>query len=306
MRWQLVTTNMRPGPGHEFGLGWNVGDNFARLGTEAMIRTADPSAEILYINVNAKSEILRPAGILIFAGRPMFWEGCEKSYEWDLLRSWPNARVILFGVGDCYSRPYHPHMESCFLELEHRQIPTITRMGMLYRLKYVVPGVCPSTFLISERSGDRKLCNFMPGGGHYPTMNPLMAEVDLSKLQGSLLNENYEFVAHTANEAEYAESLGWKKIHFFDKVEEYLALYKTTSKYIGNRLHGAVVIAQTAKLAVGIGYDSRLAMVRQAGCRSVLSSQMSSISEMQELPPRQMYIRGFQEKMLQILKGVMR
>jgi hypothetical protein len=60
MKWLLVTTNPAPhvpGTDHPHGAGWNVGDVFARIGTEQVIREVDPQAEFDLLNMDSHESI---------------------------------------------------------------------------------------------------------------------------------------------------------------------------------------------------------------------------------------------------------
>src|SRR5688572_12099548 len=112
MKWLLVTTNpapFLPDTDHPHGAGWNVGDVFARLGTELLIHEVDPRAEIEFVNMDSASSIKteREFDRAVFAGRPMFWDGCESHPLWtELLDGWlcrDPRKVMALGVGDCFA-----------------------------------------------------------------------------------------------------------------------------------------------------------------------------------------------------------
>src|SRR5262245_25588384 len=111
MKWLLVTTNRAPhiaGTNHPHGAGWNVGDQFARLGVEELVYEVDRNAEVELVNMDSEISIVaeRAFDRAIFAGRPMFWDRCETHPLWThLLRGWlcrEPRKVLALGVGDCY------------------------------------------------------------------------------------------------------------------------------------------------------------------------------------------------------------
>lgn len=290
MKWLLVTTNPAPhlpGTDHPHGAGWNIGDVFARLGTEQVIRTADPAAEFALLNMDSHASIAEPPDFdrCVLAGRPLFWAGCEQHTLWtQVLHGKPGAdrrRLLALCVGDCYPPPVDRiHLRAAVVGAVAKCWRVVMRgevdaEGILY-------SVCPATWLLADREEKprRKLCNVMVGGGHYPTMN-VGESVIWGRLFPSVLDTlrlmDFEFVAHTAQERDLALAHGWGagRIVYAETIEPYLDAYASASHYIGNRMHGAVVLAGRMARAMGIGYDSRLGMVRRAGCEARLPSELS-------------------------------
>lgn len=276
MRWLIVSTNPAPGPHHEGG--WNIGDVFARLGTEKLIREVDPAAEFDLLNVDDHDNIMRrrPFDRCVLAGRPMFWPGCETHHLWThILQSWPGAdprKVLAFGVGACYppgdhSALLHTQLEAaarcCFSRVLLRD--TTTDEAALW-------GMCPATFLLLDRPEQptRALCNLMPAGGHYPENAPEHAaewKAKVHDLAAGLLAGGADFVAHVPAERDFARSLGWTedRIVYAEAIEPYLDAYASARFYVGSRMHGAVVCCSRRADVLAIGFDSRLRMVERSG-----------------------------------------
>lgn len=291
MKWILVTTNPTPHvptTNHPFHAGWNIGDVFARLGTESIIREVDPDARIELLNMDAPAvDIVTPRDFdrLVLAGRPLFWPECEIHPEWvEILGGWPceNPRKVLaFGVGDCYPLPRNDrHLRDRLHALKSKVWKTVLRFD--YETEHAEIGVCPAAFCLLDRpeKPTRKLCNFMDGGGHYPGFASRESEVmreNLPYFAEELLDLGFDFVAHTKKERQIARGLDWPedRIVYAETIEPYLDAYASASHYIGNRMHGAVILAGRQADALAIGFDSRLGMVARAGCDAVLPSEIT-------------------------------
>lgn len=289
MNWLLVTTNPAPhlpDTSHPHEAGWNIGDVFARLGTEQIVRAVDPAASFDLLNMDSHASITtaRAFDRCILAGRPLFWPWCETHPLWShVLNGWPSAdrrRLLALGVGTCCP----PNELDQMPALIGRAAAECWRVVLRDEANTAdaLHSVCPSTWLLAERPEKprRKLCNVMVGGGHYPQMHfgefaiwgrlfPAVLEL--------LRSSGFEFVAHSAQERDLATSLGWDgaRIIFADTIEPYLAAYAGASHYIGNRMHGAAVLAGRMARTMAIGYDSRLGMVRRAGGEARLPSELS-------------------------------
>lgn len=298
MKWLLVSTNPRPDvprTNHPNGAGWNIGDVFARLGTEMATRAVDPEAEFDVLNVEDRDDVMREREFdrCVLAGRPLFWRNCETYPEWDhiLHPGWPGrdpSKIAALGVGACY--PLDERGELAAADHAHlaARIEALAEKTRVYSLRFdfervsLLPSVCPSTWLLLDRDErpHRKLCNFMPGGGHYPGFAPREADVwngMAAWVAAELLHRGFDFVAHSPAERDLARALGWRtdRIVFSASIETYLDAYASASHYVGNRMHGAAILAGRPARALAIGYDSRLAMVDRAGCTTRRPSQLN-------------------------------
>jgi len=287
MKWLLVTTNPTPfaaDSAHPHGAGWNVGDQFARVGTEQLVREVDPQAEIELLNMDVAASFIpeRPFDRAIFAGRPMFWHKAEEHPLWvHLLDGWlcrDPRKVMALGVGECFP------LAAETLELE-RQIHRVSQRlwRLVLRSRRHTPffealpagvdvTVCPGAWAITHRDDEphEKLCNFMSGGAHYPAFDPDEAAQwrSIAGFTAAVLRaEGFRFVAHTLQEADLAEALGWPayEVRISSNVEGYLRIYSRARNYIGNRMHGAILLAGRHSVASAIGFDSRLLAVEHAG-----------------------------------------
>lgn len=325
MKWLLVTTNptpFLPKSAHPHGAGWNVGDQFARVGTEQLVYEADPQAEIELVNMDVAESFIpeRKFDRAIFAGRPMFWHDAPKHPLWvHLLNGWlcrDPRKVLALGVGDCF-----PASAEWFTELEHQIYAASLRMWRLVlRSSHVVPAgvdvsVCPGAWAIADRAEvpEEKLCNFMPGGAHYPEFDRFEAGLwsAQERANATLLKESgFEFVAHTLQEVELAYALGWRSVYFSSSVEGYLRIYARASNYIGNRMHGAIILGGRNAVAAAIGYDSRLLSAMRAGAIGLKPSDLNpgAIRELVAQRPgyaellRVKRIRAERSRMLQLVK----
>lgn len=289
MRWLIVSTNDRPdvpGSEHPHEGRWNIGDVFARLGTEQIIRAVDDSPAFDLLNMDSHASITTPRAFdrCVLAGRPLFWPWCERHALWThVLQGWPGAeprRVLALGVGTCGPLAEREQMATLVAAATAQCWRIVLRDEV--DTGHALHSVCPSTWLLVDRPAKprRKLCNVMVGGGHYPQMN--FAETAIWGRMGPLVMDvlrarDFEFVAHTAQERDIALAHGWPadRIIFAETIEPYLDAYASASHYIGNRMHGAVVLAGRMARAMAIGYDTRLGMVRRAGCEARLPSEVS-------------------------------
>jgi hypothetical protein len=279
MKWLLITTATRTAE----ALGTNVGDEFALLGTQRVIRAVDPDAEFIYLN-KEDSDAWEPVAFdkAVVCGMPLFWSlpgnECKQMWWWPrLLRGWPSAvreNFLVFGVGHVYTDRIHSLLEytAAIQEVLHRSYALTVREPIIDHPQ-VIDTVCPSAFSLfnSDRPRHRKLCNLMADGGHFGYLNedvtaewnkgtaPLLAAV--------LQAQRFEFVAHTQAEHELAIELGWKpdQIHLLPSAQAYLDLYAEASCYLGNRMHGAAVVASTGAPVWAFTHDSRVGMVRRLG-----------------------------------------
>lgn len=289
MKWLLITTNPAPNlPGTSHEGGWNIGDQFARIGVEQVIREVDSSAEFDLLNMDSHADVMRERAFdrCVLAGRPLFWKDCEKYPEWThILGGWPGRdpkKIAAVGVGDCYALPRDDaHLRARLADLKAKTWGASIRMA--FDTDDARLGVCPSAWVLLDRPEKPtwKLCNFMPGGGHYKDfakreadlwyqMRPIISEV--------LIEQGFEFIAHNENEAARAKwDLDWpdNRIIFADTLDIYLEAYASASHYIGNRMHGAVVLAGRNARAMAIGYDSRLGMVKRVLCDAWRPSYLS-------------------------------
>lgn len=285
MKWLLVTTNptpFAPDSAHPHRAGWNVGDQFARIGTEQLVYEVDPQAEIELVNMDVASSVTteRPFDRAIFAGRPMFWRNAETCPLWvHLLDGWlcrEPRKVMALGVGDCFPL-FGPRDEVApqLVAARARTWRVVLRAPtpwLLEQIEGVDVSVCPGAWAIADRSEEpaEKLCNFMTGGAHYPAFDANEAEAwrSIAGFTATVLrSEGFVFVAHTTQEAELAEALGWRSdaVRFSTSVEGYLGIYARARSYIGNRMHGAILLAGRNAVATAIGYDSRLWAAEHAG-----------------------------------------
>lgn len=289
MRWLIVSTNDRPdvpGSEHPHEGRWNIGDVFARLGTEQIIRAVDDSPAFDLLNMDSHASITTPRAFdrCVLAGRPLFWPWCDMHALWThVLNGWPGAdrrRVMALGVGSCSALADVGGLPELILKASVKCWRVVMRDEA--DTADALHSVCPSTWLLVARPEKprRKLCNVMVGGGHYPHMNfseMAVWGVMFPTVLGVLRERDFEFVAHTAQERDIARAHGWPadRIIFAETIEPYLDAYASASHYIGNRMHGAVVLAGRMARAMAIGYDTRLGMVRRAGCEARLPSQLS-------------------------------
>lgn len=285
MRWLLITTNpTHVGfPGHRT---WNIGDVFARLGTELAVREVDPSAEFSHLNVDNPDDYFREQefDFCLFAGRPLFWPGCRENHvHTHILDSWPAARkdrIAAFGVGVQYPFNTPAGMIGNDISAVAEKVHSIMLRTHVPGRHPVVEGCCPAAFLAKQSDRELLLCNFMPSGGHCPEWAEEEAGVSTHlqvQMSPILLDLGYLFVAHVPAEARLAEELGWPSsriLYSADDVWQYVRWYASASAYVGNRVHGAILAAANGANVSCIGYDTRNRAVEQIGGMSFLPSEL--------------------------------
>lgn len=295
MKWLLVTTNLRPhqpNTRHPNGAGWNVGDVFAYLGTVELIREVDPDAKIATVNMDDAESITTPQRFdrAVFAGRPMFWRGAETHPLWtELIYGWlcrDPRKVMALGVGDCW--PLNDKESE--LEWRAQAKRAYDRMFAVHVRSFgttnTLGGVCPSTWILRPaEKRPLRLTNLMKSGGHYPDFSKRASEVwhrCLPAFSGVLLEHGFEFVAHTEEEKSLALRMGWQEnaIHLFDNAESYLDIYARAQIYVGNRVHGGLVMCGGPAPVMVFGNDSRLHAVTAAG-GAVQHINEASLAEVQ-------------------------
>jgi len=295
MRWLLVTN---------FG---NPGDEFARIGVERLIYSVDKDATFEYVRRDPPDNcedipihVPREYDVAVVCSMPGFWshmneekkhECCTTHHAFDVYTNGYLSKkpLIMAGFG-CYLT-YKRYPVDLNIVKRSTVVPVFKRMldrctAVYSRTSLARPIFgnsiqccpCPSIFagMDLERRRDLKICNFMPGGAHYPGLNQRESEkmdVMAPKLANFLLSEGYTFVAHCQGEKELATILGWDddNIIAFDrerdqgKAFELLKVYSRAQSYIGNRIHGAIVSRSFGANALCIGYDTRLRAVEDVG-----------------------------------------
>lgn len=301
MKWLLVTTNPRPfepGTDHPHGAGWNIGDQFARLGTEELIREVDPDAAFAYVNMDSRESITTPQEFdrAVFAGRPMFFHKAPNHPLWtELLDGWlcrEPRKVMALGVGDCFpleatwNDEHAVQIERARLRLHTLHTRAELRNNSVLHIGgNVFGGICPAAWLLLGRpqaaeAESLSLANFMIDGCHYPALSKYgsafwrAAQSHFARL---LQDHGFQFVAHTREEMFLAHALGWHsaQVHCFDTLEEYLTLYARAQRFIGNRVHGGLVLAPRMAWVSVFGNDTRLHAVRDVGHHAATLEQAS-------------------------------
>lgn len=290
MKWLLLTTAKRTPE----TLGSNVGDEFACIGTEKLIKAIDRNAEFDRLNVENPDEWAeRSFDRCVFAGRPLWWSqrpgtDCIDHFWWDtIIRGWPTKKrrnFLVLGAGSVCVDEIHDtakYIRSIY-EVYTRAWAVTTRNTVLDHPGFI-DSVCPSAFAMPRPKNLHKkalrVCNLMVDGGHFPLSgDEASAWVDnFDGIVRELLHSEYTFVAHTKDERELALGLGWtpEKVKLFSSAEEYLEFYAESNCYFGNRLHGAAVCASAGIPTLAVAYDTRLQFARRIGARAIRPSQIN-------------------------------
>lgn len=283
MKWILITTTPRTAG----TLGSNVGDEFARFGTMRLIREIDPDAEFDLLDKERPSQWteVRPHDKVVLCGMPLFWSIpsinehprnlCSEIHWWEpMMRGWASSareNFLVFGVGHVHADRIDSLLEyaAAMTEVLHRAY-AITLREPIIDHPQMIDTVCPSAFTLfdSPARKTRRLCNLMIDGGHFGYLRPAVTaewEQRMQAVSDWLQANGFEIIAHTHRERDLAYRLGWPSVHIFNSAQEYLDLYAQASCYVGNRMHGAAVVASMGVPTWAFTHDSRLGMVRRLG-----------------------------------------
>lgn len=275
MKWLLVTATANPG------------DSFVRMGTERLIQAADPSA--IFCRWDKESGQLPPRECdrAVVCGMPLFWshpdgDACWRMTWWEQLQRIARRIPLLAlgvggvaGVDGALGDAKRLHAEArAFgaLARVYPRDPSINRIcGMDWE---TVP--CPSVFALDPASRPKlKLCNLMPGGGHWPKYGPREAAAFgnlVRPLAGELIRRGFTFIAHHQSEQAFAHSMDFPGIVRERDPAALLEHYSRCTCYVGNRVHGALPAIGAGGRALCIGYDSRIETVRHVGGEAWLPS----------------------------------
>ena len=255
----------------------NPGDQFIRIGIERLVRSLQTDVEFVRIDKESE-EIATPTEFdkAILCGMPLWWDNptsnsADIGWWGPLMRGWISERkenFLILGAGSVMGN--HPVDMARYIaaiqESIDRAYAVVTRQPVLDH-PHLIASICPAAFAATWNTRrSRMVCNLMPAGAHDDHLFSQEAAAWRQRLPDvaeHLQMGGFEFCAHSPDEVELAQRLGWPQdgIHFFDTPEEYLELYDNTRIYAGNRLHGAVVVAAGGGLAAVQGYDSRMKMV---------------------------------------------
>lgn len=292
MKWLLITNNSNPG------------DIWVRLGIQSIIRHFDNNPTWLirerdFRHGDKHKGLTEPKEKLEFdysvvCGMPLVWSHLEPDGQksntiqhksWIPLTTWlkPEKMIIAgFGVFLLCPHGLDEYQMVDQLEVLHAIQELFDKCLLVYSrspfsrvlFRNVASLHCPSVLAVKPAGRrDLKLCNFMPGGGHYPHLAPNAAEamtLQMPSLARKLLSAGFHFVAHTEAERELALELGWEKGKIFawkpdGTGDKLLEVYGRCAKYFGNRIHGAIVSRAVGAEVMVVGYDTRLAAVKYMG-----------------------------------------
>jgi hypothetical protein len=313
MKWLLITNNGNPG------------DIWVRLGVQEVIRhfDKDPTWIIRERDHRAKDPyqgLTEPEGGLDFdysvvCGMPLIWSHFESNGQhssttqhasWSALNGWLKPeKMIVAGFGIYLACPNS--LDEWKMVNQEKILGRIRKFLNRCKIAYarsplieqLIPGIghlhCPSTLCLKPaKVRDLKLCNFMPGGTHYPHLAPEAAKVMKSKrpeLARKLIEAGFHFAAHRRAERDIALELGWPKDRIFLWMYDgtgvnMLDIYSRCAKYIGNRIHGGIMSRAAGAEVIVIGSDTRLAAVKYVGGEVYTPLTMPDLDEWIQAPPK--------------------
>lgn len=283
MKWLLITTISK-----------NIGDDFARIGVQNLIREIDPQATFeLLCKESPAIHQPRPFDRAVLCGMPLFWSiysnECQEIDWWKpIIRGWVSERkrnFAVIGAGHVFVNEIYNFRRYCeAIEEVISRAHVVTSREPIMDHPKIIESVCPAAFAVNPIDEIRKLklCNLMPKGGHHFCLKTQDREIATweATLAGTakwLRAEGFTFVSHDGAERELAMRLGWPEteIQFFGAPEYYLDLYRKSSVYFGNRLHGGVVAASVGARVLAVAADSRVRMVHRAGGNACYPSQFT-------------------------------
>lgn len=313
MRWLLISSYDNPG------------DTFIRIGVENLIRSVDddPYFSILYKEIVEQwptLELLRPDKI-VWCGMPLFWSFpthssltifwrdhllrkimAERRKDFLVLgagtaglcadsteKAFTNVDDVRRSVDDVLAGSHDLTMRDDCLELYdiHRGLTTLPCPAV-----YAIEGVSPIFHNF--------VCNLMTDGCHYAELAPQIAcdwNNQLSVMAKELLDQSAYFAAHNQIEVELAKLHGFEAD--YNGHDELLAHLVGAKRYVGNRIHGAIVSAAAGAESVCYGYDLRLRAVEIAGAKA-------SYFRCHQLPSAKHYdLRSSRHSYLNILREFM-
>lgn len=272
----------------------NTGDELIRIGVQNLIKEIDNKAEFILLDKERWPEQPIKFDKCILCGMPLFWNNevaYSQSVGWwgAIFDGFPSARknnFLILGAGNVVSEPVKdPVMYGCAIQEAIDKSFAITTRNLIYDHPKLIDSICPAAFaVINPEEPKIRLCNFMEHGAHDKFFNPEEAEIWESKvkeLSDFCLENDFYFVEHehpgVEHRHEHPEELGWteERIFRFNKAEEYLPIYAQSSCYFGNRLHGALLVAALGRPSIGIGYESRLEMIKLVGAKAFYPSQIN-------------------------------
>lgn len=238
-----------------------------------------------------------------------------------LMEGWVSERkrdFLILGVGSVIGRSgiKDQFTYGCAVQQAIDRAFAVTTRNIINHPK-LIQSICPAAFAITEpRVASVKICNFMTDGAHDPYFDDQEAEIWRSKIQelsDYCLNNDFYFIEHSRPDyekrQEHGRELGWPedRIICYDTAEEYVDTYSRAECYVGNRLHGAVLVASLGRPAIGIGYESRLEMVERVGGHIYYPSTFElKFIESLEVRNNQVYmnaIEDYKQEILRILKS---
>lgn len=274
----------------------NTGDELIRIGVQNLIREIDPSPEFILLDKEKPEQWNNEIEFdkCILCGMPLFWNNkISKSQTigwWGaLIDGWVSKRkndFLILGAGNVVgkdgildNKEYH----LAILKAIHRAYAVTTRNQI--NCPGLIQSICPASFAITKLIKAKfRLCNFMNNGAHDNFFNYKESEIwnyKMKELSDFCLDNDFYFIEHESASVEcrheHPEELGWPedRIFRFNKAEKYLSIYAQSSCYFGNRLHGALMVAALGRPAIGVGYESRLEMIKAVGADALYPSKVN-------------------------------
>lgn len=292
MKWLLITGEI---PG-------NPGDAWARFGVERLIASVDQPPQFVLLDKGSDEMMVpQPFDFAVLCGMPLMWSypsgDCHLNFPWwKALTGWlsEGRRLILAGFGLYFvyrrwlddfgvaDRNYvaaetHHLIERCCLAYSRNPL-----VDELFGPGDIPFSACPSVLASSHRGHRwRKLCNFVPGGTHYPSTcirESAAWDRKLYAIARTLIQAGYTFVAHSLGDERLATWLGFppSQLRRWDgNPKALLRYYAQCSKYFGNRAHGAIISRSFGADVLWCGAETRAEAIRLVGGKTASLSAIT-------------------------------
>lgn len=306
MKWLLITTRNNG----------NTGDELIRIGVQNLIKEVDPKPEFELIDKERDDwEEEREFDKAVLCGMPLFWNNKVSTSQnmgwWGVIMDgWVSKRkedFLILGVGSVvgveglsdsndYLKAIEKAIDCSFAVTTRNYLFDNTHIKISH--PHLIDSICPAAFSVKHQLPKYKICNLMDNGAHDEHFDPVEAQIWRDKIQDIakyLIENDYYFIEHSAPRWETRQedglSLGFPKerVICFDTAEEYIPFYANARQYVGNRIHGAVMVACQGLPTLAIGYESRLDMAARVGAKTMKPSEVT-IEDIEKLSETNIFV----------------
>lgn len=270
----------------------NPGDAFIRMGVEQLVREVDLEAKIhvLYKGMPEQWNLdMIKADKIIWCGMPFLWSFPTHNsltiyWREPLLKKLYQRKndFLILGAGtaglcaekasEAFTRVDDIH---CTLDEALDNSFHFTMRDDCLDFFDIRNGIqvlpCPASFAHEQAipEPNNLVCNFMENGGHFKELAPnksILWNNQLMNFASGLREQGASFAPHSKEEAVLANLHGFKKTTYSGP-RKLLGELAGCKRYIGNRIHGAIVAASVGADSTCIGFDLRLRAAEIVGSK---------------------------------------